>query len=148
MWNEILWILIFVIIFVIMAQYNRTNFTGSYDQMKFRSTIDKQTEHDAKQTAKTHYGVNVRLHKYATYTPQEFDNLHVENHRAQLNATLEQMYELDNDQLSVKYAMAHIVSPVAVLNNGDSLAVLDGAHRIAAAYLTDTPIRAAIFVVK
>jgi hypothetical protein len=85
-----------------------------------------------------------RLVNYTTHTPAEFDQLEITNHRARLNTNLTDMYDNDRDVESVKHSMHSDVSPIAILEiTPSTYVVLDGAHRIAAAYLTNTAIIAA-----
>lgn len=130
-------------------QSRTSNIGESSTNMKFAEYVDEQTDHDAIMTAKS-YDAKPVLVNYVTYTPYEFDKLNVINHPAGLYKSLESTYSEQKDRDSVKYAMSHVVSPVAILQRtsyGDSTSnvVLDGAHRIVAAYLTSTPIRCAIY---
>ncbi len=127
---------------------------GKHTKMRWATRIDAQTLKDAAGTALTHYNVTIgtRPTEYMTFTPQEFDAAQVQNHRARLGASLDEMFPIHDrprgnaDVDSVLYWQTHKASPVALLRLQDGqLVTLDGVHRVIAAYLTDSKIRAAIF---
>lgn len=114
--------------------------------------LDNQTLKDATETAKNLYGINITYYKSIMLTPEQFDKLNVLNHRAQLNKSLEEIFPYNDqprgykDITSVKYHMTHKSYPVVLLFYQNQFIVLDGVHRIVAAYLTNSPIYAFIFI--
>ena len=145
-----------------MSQYkNQSKTRGTDHSMSFADVISDQTVRDARGTAETMFpGSTIKQQRYIrTITPAEFAALCVENHRAELNTPLSAMYTEPGDVKSVEYSMSHKVSPIALLttSDGDSClrcqrpspryVVIDGAHRVAAAFLTNTPIKCVIFAI-
>ena len=86
-----------------------------------------------------------RLDQCFTVTPKEFELLGVHNHRAQLKKTLLEMFPEDdrprgNDDIeSVLYHLTtkSKVDPVMIYKYRNELTVVDGVHRLIAAYLLD-----------
>jgi hypothetical protein len=58
---------------------------------------------------------------------------------------LDKIYPETKDQDTVRYHMLHPASPVIVLDKDGALMVLDGVHRIVAAYITNSPIHVDIY---
>ena len=128
---------------------------------------DAQTIGDATATAASMglvpQGASVLTTGSGWFTAREFERLGVENHRARVGASLSEMYpdhagpSHGNDRAgsthfdSIFWHMRHASAPVVVWkgqsthNNPARHVVLDGAHRLAAAFLMGSSIRV-IFV--
>ncbi len=116
------------------------------DEKKWNDIIDDQTLSDATDTVTKMFGeMDIKLVNYKTFTPVEFDKLGATNHRARLNATLEEMFDQPRDLQSVEHHKTNPSSPVAILMKDNEYVVLDGVHRIVASYLLGSPIKAALF---
>ena len=124
---------------------------------------DAQTMRDAIATAKSMGLAPLSSSVIATgsgwFTAREFERLDVENHRARVGASLGEMYpdhaspSHESDCAgsthfdSIFWHMRHASAPVIVWKSGSTgrAVVLDGAHRLAAAFLMGSSIRV-IFV--
>lgn len=108
-----------------------------------------EDDHDGIETARRMFGVEIEAGDCHFATKHEFDKMNVENHRARIDATKpEDMFPEgdrprgDDDIASVKYFMNAVdVDPIMVLNHEGKKYVLDGVHRLCAAYLRDSPIK-------
>ena len=151
-----LFIIVVVLAIILYIQLRATNrYTAGYCDDE--SVVDNKTWIDAKQTAKNNYNVDIQPLCYVQYTVDEFDNLRAENHRAVKNKSLEEIFPPNDrprgeaDIKSVKYHMSHKSHPIVLLKNDNippGYIVLDGVHRIVAAYLTNSNILALIVVKK
>lgn len=114
--------------------------------------------HDARETARSMFDTEIEFSRYEEFTPAEFDALEVSNHRARLysspgvRATLEDIFpESDRprgaaDLSSVIWAQTQHGLNISLLEEDGHLTVLDGVHRIVAAYLANKTICADIYV--
>lgn len=121
----------------------------------WHDSVDAQTVIDARVLA-AQYGLGpLSARGYRWFSPSTFDEFGATNHRAQIGATLDEMYP-DHDSKceyrayshhdSVEWHTRNASAPVIVWCDqlDERRCVLDGAHRIAAAYLTHSHIRALI----
>jgi hypothetical protein len=134
--------------------------------------LSEQTWIDASMTAAKHFPINdtfidndtlidndhqsvLKIVNYMTFTRERFDELKVQNHRASLGRTLDEIFPTNDrprgqdDISSVEYHIkCDVITPIVLLKNNikgcDNYVVLDGAHRIVAAYLTNRLIPAYI----
>jgi len=101
------------------------------------------------------FGKKIKLQgSVQVYDVATFDALNVQNHRAKLwHTSIEDVFP-ENDRprgdddihaMESLLYMSHNVPPVMILNMGDYV-VLDGAHRISAAYLSLSKIHVQWFV--
>ena len=95
-----------------------------------------------------------KLARYETFTIDDFELLGIKNHRAnKSHKKPEDAYPVNNrprgqnDIDSVNYAIqtTEQIDPIALFKTKNKTFLLDGAHRIVAAYLTGSNIHAAIF---
>lgn len=114
-------------------------------------TVDTQTWVDASATAESLGLPPIRAVSYENFSPVEFSHLGASNHRARLGASLDEMFPLTDrprglaDIDSVKWHMQNTSSPAVMFRGGDhGDIVLDGAHRIIAAFLTNSTVRVLI----
>lgn len=121
---------------------------------KWYKFADTQSLRDATETARTVYGVKIKQSEYTQFTIDEFENLHAENHRAVRGKSLVEIFPANDrprgqqDIDSVKYHISHQSHPIILLKMDNSRwIVLDGVHRIIAAYIGGYNIRALICVV-
>lgn len=103
---------------------------------------------DGIETAQSLFGKSIKQTSCNIVSSSEFDSMGVLNHRAKLNASLNDMFPEDDrprgdaDISAVNFftTTREPIDPIMVLNHNDKLYVLDGVHRLIAAYLTDSPI--------
>ncbi len=124
--------------------------TGGH-QIQWNDTI--RDEHDGRETARSMFGVDIQGGPYRMTDKHGFDQMNVENHRATLLAETPddvfpegQRPRGDADIESVRHHMStgirnDPIDPIMVLQHEGKMYVLDGVHRLVAAYLTDSPIR-------
>lgn len=101
------------------------------------------------ETALSMFCVEIEPHEYNTVSPEEFDSMNVCNHRAKLGATLDEIFPVEDrprgaeDIASVEYFLGcdAAVDPIMVLDYDNDLFVVDGVHRLVAAYILGSPIR-------
>lgn len=100
---------------------------------------------DGIETARTYLGMTIRQKSAPEcISPIEFDKLGVQNHRATLECingvnNLNLIYDGDDlDRLN--RCRTQLVDPIMLVEYNGMLTVVDGAHRIVAAYLENTPI--------
>ncbi len=118
---------------------------------KWNDTIGDPT--DAIKTAESMFGIVSYPTTYHVTTPAGFDLLEAKNHRARRGITLDDHFPPDNrprgdrDISAVHYFARADTSadPVAVLLYKGNLYVIDGVHRLIAAYVTESPIRYCVF---
>lgn len=142
------------ILYVKLQANNHILYIAGRDTIWYQK-VDNKTWTDAKQTAKNNYGVDIRPLYYVQYTIDESDNTRTENHRAVKGKSLEVLFPPgdrprgDGDINSVKYHMSHKSHPIILLQREQlPPVVLDGVHRLVAAYLTNSNIRALIVMKK
>ena len=105
-------------------------------------------EGDGRETARSQYGIEIKPVSRHVVSVSEFDSLGVGNHRAQVGKTLDDIFPPedrprgDADTSAVTHFMTARaeVNPVMVLSRDGQLTVLDGVHRLVAAYLLGSPI--------
>ncbi len=124
------------------------HFMGSNEhtkQIKWSEDLDEQA---GRETAKTMFDVEICFVKTVVINKQEFNDLGVQNHRARLDASLDEIFPPDDrprgtDDETVRYFMEtdKELPPIMILNIDNKLYMLDGVHRLVAAYLTNSPIK-------
>lgn len=118
----------------------------------WKSQIDD--EQDGIETARNMFSFDPSVEiiggDYKTVDKTEFDRLNVQNHRADVNATtIDEIFPPEDrprgeaDISSIKYFMesGNDVDPIMVLKYDNELYVIDGVHRLVAAYLLNCPIK-------
>ncbi len=122
---------------------------GARARKKWHAQVDPATLTDALATARALGFGELREVGYRVYSPAEFERLGATNHRARLGSTLEEIFPEhdrprgDADISAVKYHMSARSSPIVLLEDSGVI-VLDGVHRLVAAYLMGGPIRALV----
>jgi len=122
--------------------------------MKFTTELSTDTLRDAKETASLLGYNSIKYSHRQIFTPEEFDSLNCQNHRARLGATLADIFPPEDcprgpaDISSVEYHMTTMaaISPVGMLLSPDGYIMLDGVHRLVAAYITSSPIHCHIYI--
>lgn len=107
---------------------------------------------DAEKRAAAVFGLDIHFDRYGEFTPEEFDQLHVIGIRAQRGKTLREMFP-DHDRprgwahfSNVVWQMNNKCSPIIVARMAnEELRLLDGEHRLVAAYFMNSTIRVAFF---
>lgn len=111
---------------------------------------------DGRETARNMFDVEIRLVEYGSVDKFGFDKMKVNNHRVTLFVeNAEQIFPKnnrprgDNDIKSIEYHMntKAYVDPIMILNYQGKLYVLDGVHRLVAAYIVNSNIRYSIWEV-
>jgi hypothetical protein len=151
--NGALSIVITLILIIIATLANAAKtITGGGHQIRWNDTV--QNEHDGRETAKSMFGVDIQGGPYRMTDKHGFNQMNVENHRATLSAETPndvfpegQRPRGDADIESVRHHMSteYPIDPIMVLQHDDKMYVLDGVHRLVAAYLTDSPIRYRVY---
>lgn len=145
-----------MIIATIAMLFQPTERIGGHDTITWnRSIRSRSTFNDGVETAKSMFGIDIKPTEYFTVTVDDFAAMDVGNHRAVVGVPLERIYPADDsprgaaDVAAVNYFMnADTVDPIMVLEYHNKLYVIDGVHRLVAAYLTGSIIRYCRFVEK
>lgn len=131
---------------------NKTGGDEAGHLMVWGDTVLDET--DGRETARSMFGTEIVGGEYVYADKIEFDCMRMQNHRATLDAkTVEDVFPPgdrprgDDDVKSVRHHMTTDadVDPVMVFLDEDTYTVLDGVHRIVAAYLTNSPIRYRVY---
>ncbi len=148
--------LIIMIIGVFCRYFNLTGAkSGAADVavITWAPFIDENTLHDGSETARKLFGASVKPKSRGHCNKYEFELMNVQNHRANIGAkSIDDMFPVDqrprgdSDVTAVKYFMeAGAASPIMLVDHCGELIVVDGVHRLCAAYLLNSDISYEIY---
>jgi len=111
---------------------------------------------DGIETARNMFGAEIQFTRAISVSAADFDAMCVQNHRAKLGASLDEIFPISDrprgadDIKSVWYFIEKMRAgddyvPIMLLEYADRYYVIDGVHRIVAAYLTNTTINCQIY---